>query len=440
MSNFHLEQELKNLKHHECEQVPDFIRKGVDQILASLPEKKDKKPNVSKWMIGSVAAAVVVGGTIGFAAFSPAMAQTLQQIPILGSFFQQIGDDGLENAEKHGFATKINQTKTANGVTIKLTKVIYDGSRIAIGYEQSSDQRLPGIQLHNVQFEINGSSVPYALRQQGSLFNFDSRNHTGVLEIFPDKDLPERFDMKVIVRKVGNIEGNWEFTFPVAKSLSPIKVVTPNQTKTAGNTTVTVKKVSFNASATEINLDVKRPVTAPSIKYEVTDDRGAILPSKGAFGSGETHELEHVKLLFSPVQKLPKMITIRAYEYDNTMKPDKVQLCRNTLPTPEKPITIYQRNIFRIFKIEHLADKTRIHYQVTQLTKDQYGHLFLVEDQQGKDLPFYKNKLPQLTDPKTNTYMAELPAMKPGETFMISSTKKEPFKVIKELEFQVVIQ
>lgn len=81
----------------------------------------------------STAAAAILGVTVLASGFvSPAMADALKQIPVLGQIYslwgENNGDPGVQQAED--FITNVNQSVTQGNVTMNIPTLLFDGTRI----------------------------------------------------------------------------------------------------------------------------------------------------------------------------------------------------------------------------------------------------------------------------------------------------------------------
>ncbi|MED4958596.1 DUF4179 domain-containing protein, partial [Paenibacillus macerans] len=93
-------------------EVPDIIRRRQDEVYASLADlpmqtRSGRKSRISRtFKVGAAAAAAIAVLTIGLgsAMVSPALAESLKNVPILGGIFKLAGDLGLQTAEQRGLA------------------------------------------------------------------------------------------------------------------------------------------------------------------------------------------------------------------------------------------------------------------------------------------------------------------------------------------------
>lgn len=99
---------------------------------------------LKKTLVAASLAVLLVIGTITAGFISPAWADTLKQFPVFSSVFEHTENAGLKLAAEKGLATSPNLSVTHDGVTLSITEVLYDGTRLAIGFERAGvmDERV----------------------------------------------------------------------------------------------------------------------------------------------------------------------------------------------------------------------------------------------------------------------------------------------------------
>lgn len=253
----------------------------------------------------SFAAVVVIGGLLIMSGFiSPIIAGALEQIPVINAVFGFVEDRGVQNAIDKGFNTKVNQTATNKDISVTITDVLYDQGRIDIGYTVTTSRpdlylkdvwpySIP-LQIADMKFFINGKAIHDT--SQGTSKRVDNGN-VGLLEIYPRDDLPETFNLQILIRQIDNQRGKWLLTVPVSRQYTDAatKVVLPMETVTVGQTTVTVRKIQIAPSSTTIDWELNKPIAAPyfsDVPFFVEDDQGDQSVFSPISGSLMGHQVE----------------------------------------------------------------------------------------------------------------------------------------------------
>ena len=124
-----------DLIHVPIEKLDEIISKiGTEKKL------KRKKTIWSKAVLGVGAAVIACGILIGSASVSPAMAQVVSSIPVIGQIFKNLGDIGLKNVSEAGLSEYSGESKTINGITITLGEIYYDDARVTASFSVDSEK------------------------------------------------------------------------------------------------------------------------------------------------------------------------------------------------------------------------------------------------------------------------------------------------------------
>ncbi|MGD8192367.1 DUF4179 domain-containing protein [Brevibacillus ginsengisoli] len=439
--NVNLERELKKILENHPTKLPEVVKNRIDQTLSSLPEKRRKSP-ARKIIFASTAAVVALGCVIGSPFVSPAIANTLKQIPIIESVFKIAGDYGLKTADEKNMTIEVNQSVTDKGITLNVSEVLYDGSRLSIGYLQESSKGIQEMKSMDMEFEINETPFHSAMSSRGSIIN--QQTYAGTLTLTPEKELPDQFRLKMTVMRIGNIEGKWQFTFPVKKMASDNKIIMPMMTKTEGAQSITVKKILFTPSSTELNVELRKPIQSEQIDFQLVDDKGIILQAFGSSGSANNDgqaEIWQLKANFAPVKELPKSILVRPIRHEMASTPLKeVHVAMDHSPTKDHPLVLSQGEAGRleITQVEILADKTLVHYHVIGDNPFEQSNPLWIEDESGKKHILLDKKV-EIDRPETYSFVREYPAFRPDQKLKFVTRELPSPKALNKLEMLIPI-
>lgn len=342
-----LDVELKRAAMESRTEVPDVVRRRIEETLAGLSVKaqenmlgasEGKSQGVSRvrsWVQGARKRAVVTAAVaasvvcvVGVGVMSPEMAQALRQSPILGSVFGMLGDEGLRKARQTGMVTEVDQGVTDEGIMVKVTEALYDGARISIGYVLESSGELAGHPSPHIDFKVDGERLGnYGAGGHGDFV--DAQTYVGLVHVDPGEELPETFELEMTVRQLGDTKGKWKFAFPVSKNTSGSKTVMPMKIKTFEEATLVVERVTFAVSSTEVVGQIKGLGEEDgSVQFEIIDENGLKLHEM----AGSRKE-SFFQVLFPPMQEIPKSITIRPIQHDHAdLSPDVVKGLELNIP------------------------------------------------------------------------------------------------------------
>lgn len=413
MTPVNVEWELKQLADAPAE-LPETVRRRIDQTLASLPARPRRR-----WMrglsYGGAAAATACSLVIGSAFVLPEAAAALREAPVIGSVFRLAGDYGLKLADEKGLSTAVNRKVTDSGITVEVTEVMYDGSRVSVGYVQQTDGAI-GELARGIEFRIDGKRYDGSSSGTGSYV--DDHTYAGVIDLTPSKELPDRFELQMNVTRIGETAGTWSFEMPARKTESTNKAVMPMLTKTDGDITLTVKKLLFTPSSVSLDVDYKMPAAMSSrvMQFRLVDDRGIELQSRSGGGGGHKDDRWSVNSFtqqFSPLGRIPKSVTLLAYFDGPTAGAEQLRETQAVMeqpPTPEQPLVLPQgpAGRLKITQVERMPDKFLVHYETEGLMPhEQSNPLWLVDANGGKVLQLKK---PAVTvDPDRYSFIREFP-------------------------------
>lgn len=229
------------------------------------------------YSLSSVAVASIL--FVSSVTVSPAMANFVSKIPIIGTVFSNSGDPGLEKVNEQGLTNLIGDTKEVIGTSITLDEVFYDETRFTIGFSIASENVIEDSYLSSgPQITINGQAISNASSYSETKISPTQR--TGILNIDSLDDLPEEFT--VGVNFTGADGKQWDFSTPVSMK-TKVEYVTINHSQKAEDINLTVSdlKVSpaglqfnFNADSEKINY-----LSNGYLDFKVIDDKGHELMS-----------------------------------------------------------------------------------------------------------------------------------------------------------------
>ncbi len=353
----------------EMDQLENWINESVmpkgsmsDQIMKKIGERSmQRKTAKSKFAKRAVLAASVVGilgaGVVGAGFVSPTMAATLKQIPGIGSIFYGLSADEIQTAVDKGILTHPNETVSHDGITLTLSDVLYDGTRLSFSIERQGENMPEGsmspyipmdaktennddewVKAHKVpekdqlkgyfkhpEVKINGKKVD----SQQFLYGDDPQKKNSVVgEFMQLGSLPDEFELTIRTSMTG-VDEPYEFKVPV-KIDNTMIAVQPNETKTSGNFSYTVKELKSTSTTTRLVLDSTGEVPASQeqtgeyaptmMYYDIVDDQGNMLKQRkfGYFHSKPRTEY-HVDELYDALKPGAKYVTIKPFTL--TVKP-----------------------------------------------------------------------------------------------------------------------
>lgn len=330
------------------QEPPKTNNAGVRAMISSFTGRFARPMKHRARKVGIIIAATAAAGLciIGSGFVFPAMANALNQLPIIGSLFEKAGDTGLKTATRQGLITNVNASVTHDGVTFSISDFMYDGIRFSmvLTRETSDGKNEPLKEWSDRAMEENIESIKKGevgsdiiqvlangqkLNVRRGLSSDILHNNSSILTIEPDIDyththsfdLPDEFKLDVIVRDA-KIKQDFILTFPVTKTTRNHIVVTSEEVKSYDDFNMNIKKIEITEATMlmEVNLSGKAGQDleefGDSLEYEVLNENGMPATMLGGSsgrgtGTGDTSYLNAVE--FEPFPTLPKSILVKPF-------------------------------------------------------------------------------------------------------------------------------
>ncbi|MFP7288078.1 DUF4179 domain-containing protein [Shouchella clausii] len=344
-------EELSKLRSRQPNQLPQNTRQRLDKTYQMIMEQDTGKTNHQRGAVinmkmvkrlGLTAAATFVlgGAVIGSGFVSPAMAATLENLPLIGGIFKS-EDPSLRLAAEKGLLSTPNESVTHDGITLKVSEAYYDGNRLSVSIIRE------GVELQDVMMPwrtidksekvkgyidwrssmeaiVDGKPVSGLAIDSGEVPNQKNAFIFNVRKGLEEANLPDQFEL-TLVAKVTQVDEPFELKVPITK-VQPTLSVQPEKTMNKGDFSYTVKQVQLTPGSTKVVIDSKGtvPVTekqtgeyaASKMYFDIVDDNGnpieqILLPFYQEAPKDQYHDEE----LYSPFKTTPKSITVKPYTY-----------------------------------------------------------------------------------------------------------------------------
>lgn len=315
-----------------ADKVPEIVEHKMNEAfrqLRSIPMKRRSKKNMA-W--GMAAAAFMVGLVIlGSAFVSPTMANSLKEVPILQELFKLTHHLGLQTAEEKGMLENINQSVTKNGVTIRITKLVYSGSSIYFVLEEDTSEHQFNNRDFSMSGKVNGEEVDMRM-SRGPLKNWgrDDAPSATIVTIshaeYSSKDgtrynFPDEFTLNLKIGLVGMPNDVFLFDIPVKKNETASKVViSDDPAKEWGKYRIGLESIEFTPVMTRLTTHEDngfRKTGDDNIRfgYLLVDQDGHQVESTGSSFGIKIKGKDFMAMTtdLDPFPKIPTSITIKPY-------------------------------------------------------------------------------------------------------------------------------
>ena len=301
-------------------QVRSAIRSGIVQGKEQLDKPRSRKTNRKRkiiYALGSVAA--VFGLLIGSSYYSPALASSLSQLPIIGSVFGNSDLIGLQQAQKNGLTNMVGETQTVNGISVTIDEILYDQNNITIGLFIESEKELDEFYFGaGMDFTINGDFPSGSSGSYGEDI-LSATTRTAIQEINVREDMPQEFELGLMLH--GENGETWYFSTPIEK-ITDIHKLPVQHSQTVDGLTLNVTDLSFSETGLSIAYESLEEETdfeisrGGNIEFLVVDQDGNEITghSGGATGERVKDKIEFKSSKqFDPVGSHVTELTITPY-------------------------------------------------------------------------------------------------------------------------------
>jgi len=458
MNDSWIDEELGRLLKLEGIATPPLVRARVDETLASLSLPTGRRV-WRKVGYASIAACVAFGGIVGASLVNPDIAKAFRSLPILGSVFEMLGDDGIRQSGKAGLSSRSSVTAEDQGIAMTITEVLYDGVRLSVGYviEGGGDLR-----PERPEMIVNGKPVNFSA---GARSEKAKEINVGLIDYKPTDLLPDQFTLKLEYRKMQDweskadgipqtIKGDWTFTIPVKKLTDGVSVYAFGDQDApriqSQDVTLTAKKVTFSPATTSVEVDMIEPAALEQIPFrqntfQLLDDRGVLLQYISSSGSsqgndGDKLRLTEHRLEFAPIGRIPEYLIIRPYSIQ--FEAGGQQPVYHTAPLNQQqlPVTLSQGVVGKltVSRIEFMADETELYYDIEGSNPYEQAYTVWLEDDSGNK---YKNTMPQLiqAEPGRYQFVMKLPPIDAQKRLTLSTIELKAPEIDNQLELKIPI-
>lgn len=309
----HLNNIKLNDEDFEEMEVNEVEKARVKAILKQSIEKNQthhlRKPSAQKkWGYGIGAAVLAFGLLVASTMVSPAMAMVVSSIPGISSIFSYLGDSGQKKVSELALTEVVEQSKTANGITISLGEIFYDGTRFNISYSVVSEKPIVEQYIEIAGYKIDKQEVPGGIGINNIIET--AKETVGFLHVDPywqDKSQPDELNLELSFK--GQSGEQWSFTTPVTKQNN--EEIDIGHSERRGDFRFTVDKVILGPSGLLLSYEARSWEIGHLemfLKFRVVDSSGKELEIlEGTVYDGDG------KMVYEPINERVDELTITPF-------------------------------------------------------------------------------------------------------------------------------
>ncbi len=330
---------------------PTYIHADPERTLEAVITRLHEQPRIGRfqWVRRRARTVSLIIATAGLAVLcilgaglvNPAMANALSKLPLVGGLFVEAGDTGLKTASKHGLTANINANESHDGVTFKISEMMYDGTRMSMVLTRETDDgknpplkkwtnatfeevmemwKKQGKESSMIEVRANGRKLKVTTDLASDILH----NNSSILTIKPSVsethttsfNLPDAFNLEVVIRDA-TIGRYFTLSFPVKKTTSQSIVLASEETKSYNGLVMRIKKLEMTEATTQLEVNLFGKVDAEigdSLQYDIQNDRGEYANVMAGSGSPGADTGTYVNTVeFTPFPRFPKIVTVKPY-------------------------------------------------------------------------------------------------------------------------------
>jgi len=420
----------RELKRHANAALPDSVDRRVRLTLKQL---KGDRSGTNKLRYMPVAAAASVVLAFGASSLSPALAEAMKSIPVIGSVFEFAGDVGMRRGSQLHLATELGQQVRIAGHEVTFTESLFDGSNINLGFTVSTDEPDIFSFIHDMDYTIDGQKLT-DYGGGASAKQLHDGTYAGTYAITTSGELPDSFMLEIRSRQ----EDRTIAMLPVERrgDYSSFAIA---QTRTWNNLEMRYDAISLFPTTTEIAFRLRHikdnsTTASPFWRFRVSDDQGRVLQPLSGNSGGNLNDGSRNPYFFEPFETLPKQVKIQPYFIGAAGETKANGTWRGS------PIVLSQGKAGAITVVDEKweNDKLTLIYEVSgEHLWEQVGNIWL-EDGKGKD--YFKDGQPIRVDGSSDTYKATFSNVRGIDPiYIVTQQFGDPF-YLKDLEVAVDIK
>lgn len=249
--------------------------------------------------------------------------------------FYNVGDAGLKRMAMEGRLKNLSLESEDQGIKVILEEGYLDSQRMAISYRLDLTGTMEFIKETSISLDL------YVNGENKGIHGFSGMNtkslfDTGdILQFETSEGFPEQPEIEIRIKSINNIEGNWSFTFDMAKEEEYIKKSTlASKEDTKGNY-FSVVQARLTPSILVLNAGTKLKLEKSysdlsHYGFSVTaigTDGTVYLDHYSGRGSNDSYDLDAPELMINEKVEIPRKSNSYIYKlvpYIVTYKGEKV--------------------------------------------------------------------------------------------------------------------
>jgi len=264
------------------EQIPVPKEKVFSAISKGMNMEGDRGKPKKKKILAAMVTAALIGITLTSGFVNPTMNQVLAKTPFIGGIFQEFNDSTGVELAKQDAVTKLNQSFTKNGVTVKLTSAYFDGNVVSItgfvsnGVDKGHNEK--GEVSFDVNFEHNkGDHDPWLRGKSNNIKKVKNGYNFQWKMEYPYKSFKENFTLPITIHNINGIKGEWNFDIPIQQQNNSKLVINQEQGYPEDGVKIRIKEILTAKTSSSLVYDTVEKYKGDDIYIQkAVDNKGKV--------------------------------------------------------------------------------------------------------------------------------------------------------------------
>jgi hypothetical protein len=289
----------------------------VDEVIDSAIKRGHRTFLIKRSISVFLSMCILIIGMFGTCYASPSAAKVLSKIPFVGSVFSQFTDKGLKSVSKQGMTYLANMEVTKQNATVALKEIYYDKSGISFGLALKGINPYTSSPQYFLYYKDNLISGSFT----GEINDISKDIYLVSLKTTVPSDLPDKFDLKLIVKETTDFKREFEFNVPLSRAAGDesTKEYTIMKGFKSNDKSVLIKKILFTSASVSVDFEYTRPIEEhePELSLKLFDDKGERIVLDSFTGTNQIYKnnrTDSYHAVFNPVSAIPSKLRLDIVE------------------------------------------------------------------------------------------------------------------------------
>ena len=292
----------------------------ADEVINSAIKRGQRTFLMQRGISIIVSICILIIGMFGTCYASPSVAEALSKIPFVGSVFLQFTDKGLKTVSQQGLTYLPGMEVTKQNATVALKEIYYDKSGISFGLALKGINPYTSSPQYFLYYKDNLISGSFT----GGINDASKDLYLVSLKTSVPSDLPDKFDLKLIVKETTDFKREFEFNVPLSRATinESTKEYTIMKAFESNNKSVLIKKILFTPASVSVDFEYTRPIdeTETDFSFKLFNENGNQIELNSFTSTNQKdkdNRTDSYHAVFNPITDIPSGLRLDIVDVDS---------------------------------------------------------------------------------------------------------------------------